>query len=90
MGNFLGCLFILFFGIIFIIIAFVRMIKQLLFGTGPLYKKNIHQNTHTTHSSTSGNAHHERNHTNSRKRRSQKIFEKNEGEYIDFEDIPST
>lgn len=43
---------------------------------------------HTNDGSYSaGNAHHESANGNSRQRRSEKIFEKNEGEYIDFEEV---
>lgn len=36
---------------------------------------------------TAGNAHHETNGANGQTRRNGKIFEKNEGKYIDFEEV---
>ena len=96
MNGLLGCFFILIFGVIFIFIGLGRMFFQLLFGGGlnrthssgtgsDPYGNRTAQNSRQTY--TSGNAHHERNRANSRQRRSGKIFEKNEGEYVDFEEV---
>lgn len=87
--NFLGCLFTLIFGVIFFMLAFSRMIWQLLFGT-PAHgsHETQRQGSGTRHSAyTSGNARHENTRPNSRQRRSKKIFEKDEGKYVEFEDI---
>lgn len=94
MVNFLGCLFILIFGAIIFIFALGRMFWQLLFGggmsqhsTSRTYDGASQQRKSTYGSSSSGNAHHESSRPNSRQRRSGKIFEKNEGVYVDFEEI---
>lgn len=102
--NFLGCLFILIFGFVFIIIGFANSILRMfginLFSLYKVGKKhnqqrsqqtNYHQpfeqNSTSTAGTHSGNAHHEGGNPNSRQRRSNKIFEKNEGEYVDFEEV---
>lgn len=95
----LGGLFIFIFGFIFILLSFAfsfiragHNFLNTLFG-GSTRRSNTSQrqnpysvgenpNNHTT----SGNAHHEGN-PNSRQKRSNKIFDKNEGEYVDFEDV---
>lgn len=94
MVHFLGCLFILIFGGIIFIFALGRMFWQLLFGGGTSQHSTSRayggtsQQQQSTYSSTStGNAHHESSRPNSRQRRSGKIFEKNEGKYVDFEEI---
>ena len=96
--NFLGCLFIFLFGIIFMVIGFARMFWNLLFGKGlgatgsaqrqstnPFNRTSAEQQTASR--AHAGNAHHEGARANSRQRRSGKIFEKNEGEYVDFEEV---
>ena len=96
--HFLGCLFIFIFGFIFILLSFAfsfiragRNYLNSLFGGSTRRTNASRQNpygggdnpySHTT----SGNAHHEGN-PNSRQKRSNKIFDKNEGEYVDFEDV---
>lgn len=97
--HFLGCLFIFIFGFIFILLSFAfsfiragRDYLKTLFG-GAARRPNASQRQNSYGSSgstyshtTSGNAHHEGN-PNSRQKRSNKIFDKNEGEYVDFEDV---
>lgn len=98
MANFLGCLFILIFSLIFgLFIAawgFLRTGFKIFFGNksfGQQQNKqhynsaNHSQRPHTSYSA--GDAHHEGTRPNSRQRRSGKIFEKNEREYIDFEEV---
>lgn len=87
--NFLGCLFILLFGTILFVLGFARMIWQLLFGTSSRSGGNTRQQSSGSfhHTSSSGNARHEGARPNSRQRRSKKIFEKDEGQYVEFEDI---
>lgn len=94
----LGCLFILIFGGIFFIFGIFMFIYKTLFGKrkpqqGPWganfggtggTQQQSYQQTHTE--STAGDAHHEAN-RNSRQKRKEKIFEKNEGEYVDFEEV---
>lgn len=65
------------------------MIWQLLFGTPARGGHETHrQGSGTYHSAcSSGNARHENARPNSRQRRSKKIFEKDEGKYVEFEDI---
>ena len=96
MNGLLGCLFILIFGGIFIFIGLARIIFRLLFG-GSRVMHHANRNTQETYrnqtrhhardTTTSGNAHHERGRANSRWRRSGKIFDKNEGQYVDFEEL---
>lgn len=96
MSSFLGCLFIFIFGIFLLGYGLLRSFFNILFGGVP--KNNgwgqrarngspFGESSRSQSSSTSGNAHHEGTHANSRQRRSQKIFEKNEGEYVDFEEV---
>ena len=99
MHLFFGCLFIFIFGFIFILLSFAfsvirtgRNYLNSIFG-GSTRRPNASQrqnpygggDTSYNHT-TSGNAHHEGN-PNSRQKRSNKIFDKNEGEYVDFEDV---
>ena len=103
MHAFLGCLFILIFGAFLFIIGIFRFLAHWLFGgsthSNPWNQQRTspHNNTHTqgnnsnngtshTHTDyTAGNAHHEsaQNHSN----KNGKIFDKNEGEYVDFEEV---
>lgn len=58
-------------------------------GFGNTNQSSHQQQAESTHQHTdtrAGNAHHEGN-PNSRQKRSGKIFEKNEGKYVDFEEI---
>lgn len=88
MNGLIGCLFILIFGGILAIMGFASMIIQLLFGPRRTHRNAPHTEPHAQHSHTStGNAHHENSRGNSRQRRSGKIFEKNEGEYVEFEEV---
>lgn len=92
----LGCLFILIFGIFFFAFGVLRMLYQLFFGSSPRAgqqqwtRPNRSQQSGSARSHTgytAGDAHHEGSRPNSRKRRSGKIFEKNEGQYVDFEEV---
>lgn len=92
----LGWLFILIFGIFFFALGVLRMFYQLFFGSSnrssrtqrPSYGGPRQGGTTYGHTNTSaGNAHHEGARANSRQRRSGKIFEKNEGQYVDFEEV---
>mgnify|MGYP002522192043 CR=1 FL=1 len=102
MSQFLGCLFILIFGLFFVVWGILRMGFQMLFGSKgksawnmgsqswqqPNQHPNNSGNTERPHTSySSGNAHHEGSRANSRQRRSGKIFDKSEGEYVDFEEV---
>lgn len=93
MANMLGCLFILLFGFILFALGFIKMIVQLLFGSSATKAKpraTSTTGTGRTHSASgyaAGNAHHETSRGNSRQRRSGKIFRRDEGEYVDFEEI---
>ena len=88
MNGLIGCLFILIFGGILAIMGFASMIFQLLFGQRRPPRNTSHADPHTQRPHTStGNAHHENSRGNSRQRRSGKIFEKNEGKYVDFEEV---
>lgn len=101
MLKFLGCLFILFFGAIFLLVGLTRHFMQALFGrtqtksgpqqgrSGGAYGPRPNRQTGASRrEAQAGNAHHEGTHNaNSRQRRSGKIFEKNEGQYVDFEEI---
>ncbi len=98
--HFLGCLFIFIFGFIFILLSFAfsfiragRNFLSTLFGGSTAHRPNASQRQNpysagetSYNHTTSGNAHHEGN-PNSRQKRSNKIFDKNEGEYVDFEDV---
>lgn len=91
----LGCLFILIFGFIFLVIGVGNAIFRLLFGGVSSQRRqatNTYQRRSSAeqefHSSThAGNAHHEGSRKNSRQRRSGKIFAQDEGTYVDFEEI---
>ncbi len=91
-----GCLSLLLLGVVFIFIAAVMGLLQILFsirrsanafrqtinGEGPRKKKKT---TRKAGNPSSGTADGTQNHRND----NGKFFEKNEGEYVDFEDIPS-
>lgn len=96
--NFLGCLLVFIFGGIFLFLAFARYLFTLLFGngktsfrpTGSTQSRNgtPHGGAYGPGRTTAGDARHEQSgHPNSRQRRSGKIFEKSEGEYVDFEEV---
>lgn len=99
MTNFLGCLFILIFGAVLFFAGIARMVWQMLFGGGfsrpAASARTQGRNPHRPSPDASGNraeaspgdARHERRHGNSRQRRSGKIFERDEGQYIDFEEV---
>lgn len=101
--HFLGCLFVLLFGAIFLLFAFSRYILGWLydtlmfriFGIKPPRKdsrSNSQSSTSSTyrHSTSAGNAHHESQSDSSSSRpRSGKIFSQDEGTYVDFEEIKS-
>lgn len=100
MSQFLGCLVFLLIGGLFFVFAALRTILQTLFGGAPRrgaagtfgsFSQSGTQQQRGRGSAQSGNAHHEGSGSrpNSRQRRSGKIFEKGEGRYVDFEDIPS-
>lgn len=89
----LGCLFILLFGGILFAVGLLKMLFQLFSGNmfrtarpesqrqGPRAQRPSGGGT------TAGNARHEGQRANSRKRRSEKIFRRDEGRYVDFEEI---
>jgi len=91
MSNFFGCLFVLIFGFLFLLIAFAGMFVDMLRG-GHGRSRTIFDNDATNRSRSArnsagtGDAHHE-SRKNSRQRRSGKIFSKEEGEYVDFEEV---
>ncbi len=88
--KFLGCLFILLFGVVFVALAFLQQLFRAFFGQSPSSRRSTNStnsSSHTQSTSTSGNARHEAGRKNSRQRRSGKIFEKNEGQYVDFEEV---
>lgn len=103
MQALLGCLFILVFGVFLFIIGIFRLVSQWIFGgssrpnawssqsasstskSGPYqYTQNQSQQTETQSQYSAGNAHHE---TRQQNAGNGKIFDKNEGEYIDFEEV---
>lgn len=102
MSYFLGCLFTLLFSVILIIFGFVNYILRLfnidissLFKgyqkkatrqSQGRYNQTYEQNTSNTET-RAGNAHHEEGYRNTQQRQNNKIFEKNEGEYVDFEEV---
>lgn len=97
MQGFLGCLFILVFFFIFLIIGVGNAFYRLLFGSpasrsrqsGFSGRGSSSRSGETHFSGQSGNAHHEGSRKNSRQRRSGKIFAQDEGTYVDFEEIKS-
>ena len=101
MSSFFGCLFMLIFGVVFFIIGVGMKIANALFGTpnrtawGNADERQTRtsssygERSSSSYNTSSGNAHHE-SRPNSRQRRSNKIFERNEGEYVDFEDVPNS
>lgn len=91
MQSLLGCLFILIFGFLFFLFAVFRSTISLLFGARQAARGFQSQSSARADEqraqTVSGNAHHEHARQNSRQRRSGKIFEQNEGEYVDFEEV---
>lgn len=95
MEAMLGCLFILIFGFIFFIIGIVSAVLRLFFGSGVRLRRQQsygRQGSSSAYSESrtetqSGDAHHAGNRKNSRQRRSGKIFARDEGEYVDFEEV---
>lgn len=95
--NFFGCLFILLFGFIFVLLGLVRRGYQLLFGqrtsssgpTRPQQQARRSPEHEKRTSSASGDAHHEGDRYSTRQKVNGKIFEKNEGKYVDFEEVPN-
>ena len=102
MHAFLGCLFILIFGVFLFIIGIFRFLSSWIFGGStrnnmwnqgkPKNNSNTNQNTYSrnnqsqTHTDyTAGNAHHEQR--SNRNSQNGKIFDKSEGEYVDFEEV---
>lgn len=92
----LGCLFILIFGVLFFAVGVLRMFYQMFFGHSPRTSQQQWTRGSQTRQDgsarsrtnyTAGDAHHEGSRPNSRQRRSGKIFEKNEGQYVDFEEV---
>lgn len=86
----LGCLFILIFGILLLVVGFGQMLLQLLFGTfrsgrsrifgaGPQNSANGSVRGSRAHSATEGKK--------EKGKKNKKIFEKDEGEYVDFEEV---
>lgn len=103
--HFIGCLFVLLFGAIFLLFAFSRYIigwlydtlVYRLFGVKPPRRNNqTYSSSQSSQTSTkgpgasAGNAHHEgQSGTASSSRRTGKIFSHDEGTYVDFEEIKS-
>lgn len=84
MGQFLGCLFFAVFGIVFMLLGAVRNIVRALLHD-PLARQG-----RTTQAGAAGSRQRQgTSRPNSRSRRAQKskIFGKDEGEYVDFEEI---
>ena len=95
MNGLIGCLFIIIFGGIFLVIGFANMLFHALFGrnifTGRTFTRrrpDPQGSAQAGSTASAGNAHHETGKGNSRQRRNNKIFEKNEGQYVDFEEVP--
>ena len=90
--KFLGCLIFLLFGFFFIVIAFFGNFIKLfykMYKANKQFKKTAEnaqkaqygpQQETTSNGSSNGSTHHKR-------KEGEKIFAKNEGEYVDFEDI---
>ncbi len=88
--KFLGCLFVLIFGVVFVAFAFLQQLYHTFFGPTPSSRRSTSSSSSSQsyqRNTSSGNAHHETGRQNSRQRRSGKIFAKNEGEYVDFEEV---
>lgn len=93
MKGLLGCLFILLLGIFIILFKSAQILLNFFLGT-PQHPRNTHRtNAHSNRTSRSqytntSNAHHESSGKGTAsKRRNKKIFEKNEGKYVDFEEV---
>lgn len=83
MFSLLGYLFILFFIILIFGLSIIGRILRTIFGFGRRARSTFsssanHSDNHTQHRS---------NHTESRAPKRKKIFEENEGEYVEFEEI---
>ncbi len=76
----IGCLLSFVFILFFFIFAAVGNILRVLFGFNNLHKRNARQQQQQTHT--------QRPHASNASPASEgKIFDKNEGEYVDFEEI---
>ncbi len=91
--HLLGCLFIFIFGFIFILLSFAfsfiragHNFLNTLFG-GSARRSNTSQRQNPYSAGENPNNHTTSGNPNSRQKRSNKIFDKNEGEYVDFEDV---
>ncbi len=76
----LGCLFTFVFIIIFFIVAAVGNLLRVFFGFNNLHKKTARQQPRQTYTQRS-------NSSNASSASEGKIFDKNEGEYVDFEEV---
>lgn len=96
MKSLFGCLFIIIFGFVFIAIAFLRLFYRMLFG-GNRPSGNRGSSRYDRESagfgdgqrtgSSRGQNHAETQVRTGRYKPGEKIFDKNEGEYIDFEEV---
>lgn len=96
MKSLFGCLFIIIFGFIFVAIAFLRMFYRVLFGgnksrndrDGSRYEwRSAGFGGEQRTGPSRGQNHSETQIKTGRYKPGEKIFDKNEGEYIDFEEV---
>lgn len=81
MIKFLGCLFFLFFGIVFVLYAFARNVLTLLFGRPARRSYEAPRSEERQACGTASGA------SSSAAPQEGKIFQKTEGEYVDFEEV---
>ena len=90
--HFLGCLFVFILGGIFFVIAVISWVFRTLFGVNifaPFFvgsRRKASAFNSAERNDNTGNAHHE----SGQERRTSdkgKIFDKSEGEYVDFEEV---
>lgn len=90
MYSMLGCLFILIFGILLLVVGFGQMLLQLLFGNFRSGRSRIFPSG-TSNSGHGGSrardARSEAQGRRTKQKKNKKIFNKDEGEYVDFEDV---
>ncbi len=79
--KYLGCLFVLFFLLFIPIVAAVRMVFRVLSGTSSSARHGRPGPGREREPSSAGKG-------NTPPKKSGKIFGKDEGEYVDFEEIP--
>lgn len=87
MFKFLFVIFFLFILLVFLMgFSILRTFKNIFFGSGNS-KKREEQHRQARHTTSSGPSYHANEETVPRSSRRKKIFSKDEGEYVDYEEV---